>query len=132
MYRRTDDVERLQKVIDDTDKQLVDCLQQIKMLGEAAQQVLEVVDPQEDAVAAGSSLVERLRGAPQKILSYVTEASTTYISHTLGLVRSFWPEARLDVLAKGMAEGCSEEQFREYRREARPMAEKIVESLEQD
>jgi hypothetical protein len=34
LYRRTDDVERLQKVITDTKQQFTDCLQQIKTLGE--------------------------------------------------------------------------------------------------
>jgi hypothetical protein len=37
LYRRTDDVERLQMVITDT-QQFVDCLQQIKMLGEEKEQ----------------------------------------------------------------------------------------------
>jgi hypothetical protein len=34
LYQRTDDVERLQKVIGDTKRQFIDCLQQIKALGE--------------------------------------------------------------------------------------------------
>jgi hypothetical protein len=34
LYCRTDDIEKLQKVIADTEKQFIDCLQQIKMLGE--------------------------------------------------------------------------------------------------
>jgi hypothetical protein len=33
LYRRTDDVEKLQKVIADTEQQFIDCLQQIKKLG---------------------------------------------------------------------------------------------------
>jgi hypothetical protein len=55
----------------------------------AAQQLVEVVDPQEDGAADGRSLLERLRGAPQKVLSFITEAPTTYVSHALGLVKSF-------------------------------------------
>jgi hypothetical protein len=38
LYRRTDEVERLQKVIDDTERQFVDCLQQVKALGERDEQ----------------------------------------------------------------------------------------------
>jgi peptidoglycan hydrolase CwlO-like protein len=38
LYRRTDDVERLQKVITDTEQQLASCLQQIKTLGEEKEQ----------------------------------------------------------------------------------------------
>jgi hypothetical protein len=65
-------------------------------------------------------------------LSFIAKAPTTYVSHALGLVKSFWPKARLEVLAQGVAADCSEEQFSEYLLEARPVAEKIVESIEQD
>jgi hypothetical protein len=34
LYHRTNDVERLQKVISDTEQQFADCLQQVKTLGE--------------------------------------------------------------------------------------------------
>jgi hypothetical protein len=107
LYRRIDDIEKLQKVIADTEQQFVDCLQQIKTRGEekeqrqkeledlrvAAQQLVEVVDPWEDGVADGRSLLDRLRGAPQKVLSLIAEARTTYVSHALGLAKSFCPKA---------------------------------------
>jgi hypothetical protein len=38
LHRHTDDVERLQKVIGDTERQFIDCLQQIKALGEKDEQ----------------------------------------------------------------------------------------------
>jgi hypothetical protein len=38
LYRCTDDVKRLQKVIGDTEQQFVDRLQQIKTLGEKDEQ----------------------------------------------------------------------------------------------
>jgi hypothetical protein len=38
LYRHIDDVERLQKVIADTEQQFVGCLQQIKTLGEEKEQ----------------------------------------------------------------------------------------------
>jgi hypothetical protein len=38
LYRRTDDVERLQKVITDTKQQFTGSLQQIKMLGKEKEQ----------------------------------------------------------------------------------------------
>jgi hypothetical protein len=52
LYRRIDDVERLQKVIGDTQQQFVDCLQQIKTLGEKDEQQQKEL--------------EDLRGAAQK------------------------------------------------------------------
>jgi hypothetical protein len=59
-----------------------------------------MVDPQEDDAEDGQPLLDRLRWAPQKILNFVTEAATSYVGHALGLVKSFWPKARLEVLAE--------------------------------
>jgi hypothetical protein len=78
LYHRADDVERLQKVIADTEQQFVDCLQQIKTLGEekeqqqkeledlkgASQKLIDMVDPQEGGEADGRSLLERLLRVP--------------------------------------------------------------------
>jgi hypothetical protein len=72
LYRRTDDVERLQKVIADTEQQFTGCLQQIKTLGEgkeqrqkeledlrgATQKLLDMVDPQEDGEVGEQPLLE--------------------------------------------------------------------------
>jgi hypothetical protein len=138
LYRRTDDVERLQKVITDMEQQFVDCLQQIKMLDEekeqrqkeleelrrAAQQLIDMVDLQEGGEVDGRSLLEQLLGAPQKVLSFFAEAPITCVSHALSFVKSYWPQARLEVFAQGVAADCSEEKFSEYHLEARPVAEK--------
>jgi hypothetical protein len=146
LNRRADEVESLQKVMADTEKQFVDCLQQIKTLGEekekrqkeleelkaAAQELIEMVDPREDNSEGEPPLVDRLRGAPQRILDFVTKAAATYMGHALGLVRSYWPKARLEVLAGGVAADCTDERFREYLVEARPVAEKIVENMVQN
>jgi hypothetical protein len=133
-------------VIADTEQQFVDCLHQIKTLHEekeqrrkeledlkgAAQQLVDMVDPQEGDKGDGRSLLVRLLGAPQKVLSFLTEAPITCVSHALSFVKSFWPEARLEVFTQGVAVEWSEEQFSEYLLEARPVAEKIVESVIQD
>jgi peptidoglycan hydrolase CwlO-like protein len=72
LYRCTDDVEKLQKVIADTEQQFADCLQQIKTLGEekeqrqkeledlrgAAKKLVDIVDPQEDGEAGERPLLE--------------------------------------------------------------------------
>jgi hypothetical protein len=65
LYRRKDDVERLHKVIADTEQQFADCLWQIKTLGEkdeqrqkeledlrgAAKKLVDMVDPIEEGEA---------------------------------------------------------------------------------
>jgi hypothetical protein len=146
LYRCTDDVERLQKVIADTEEQFAGCLQQIKTLGEekeqrqkeledlkgAAQKLVDMVDPQEGGEASERPLLERLLGAPQKVLSFLTEAPITCVSHALSFVKSFWPEARLEAFMQGVAAECSEQLFNEYLQVAQPIAEKIVKSVLKD
>jgi hypothetical protein len=48
----------------------------------AAQQLVEVVDPQDDGAPDGQSLLDRLHRVLQKILSFIAEAPTMYVSHT--------------------------------------------------
>jgi hypothetical protein len=146
LYHRTDDVERLQKVVADTEQQFIGCLQQIKTLVEEKEQrqkeledlmgatlkLVDMVDPQEDGKAGERPLLERLLGAPQKVVNFLTEAPVACVSHALSFVKSFWPEARLEAFVQGVAVECSEEQFNEYLQEAQPVAEQIVKSVLQD
>jgi hypothetical protein len=71
LYHRTDDVERRQKVIADTEQQFASSLHQIKTLGEekeqrqkeledlrgAAKKLVDIVDPQEDGEAGERPLL---------------------------------------------------------------------------
>jgi hypothetical protein len=146
LYRRIDDVKKLEKVIADTERQFTDCLQQIKMLGEekeqrqkeledlsgAAKKLVHMVDPQEDGEVGERPLLEQLLGAPQKVVKFLTEAPVACVSHALSFVKSFWSEARLEAFVQGVAAECSEEQFNEYLQEAQPIAEEIVKSVLQD
>lgn len=137
-----DAVEKLEKLQADMDKQLVQCMQQIKGLAAerdlqaqelvdlrtAAQAVAEMV---EDGDASGKSLVERLCEVPQKITGFVSDTSKQYMAHVMGLVKSYWPGGNLTPIGDGLAEGCSEEKFAEYIEEVKPLANKIVDSLDQ-
>jgi hypothetical protein len=71
-------------------------------------------------------LLERFLGAPQKVVSFLTEAPAACVSHALAFVKSFWPEAQLETFAQGVAVECTEEQFNEYLQEAQPVAEQII------
>jgi hypothetical protein len=62
-----------------------------------------MVDPQEGGEADERPLLERLLGAPQKVLSFFTEAPIACVGHALSFVKSFWPEARLEAFAQGVA-----------------------------
>jgi hypothetical protein len=129
LYRRTDDVERLQKVISDTEQQFVDGLQRIKTLGEelesirgAARELVDVVDPPEEGEANPRPLLERLREAPKKVMKFLSEAPVTCVNNALAIVKSFLPSAKLEIFAQGMAADCTEEQFDRYLLEAQPVS----------
>ena len=89
-----------------------------------------VVDMVEDEGAAEKSLLERLREAPQRLSSFFSETSRDYWAHALGLVKSFLPSVNLSFIGDGVAVGCSEEQFSEYVAEMKPIADKVISSLE--
>jgi hypothetical protein len=117
LYRRTNDVERLQKVVTDTEERFAGCLQQIKTLGvekgrqekepeilrETTQTLMDMVDPTEEGEADKQTLLERLRGAPERVVKFLTEAPIACVSHALAFVKSFWPEAPLGMFAQGVA-----------------------------
>jgi hypothetical protein len=107
LYRRIDDVERLQKVIGDTERQFIDCLQQIKALGEkdeqrhkeledlrgAARGLVDMVDPLEEGEASPRPLLERLCEASKKVLKFLTKAPVACVGNALAIVKSFLPDA---------------------------------------
>jgi hypothetical protein len=139
LYRRIDDVERLQKVIGDTERQFVDGLQRIKMLGEeledlwgAARELVDMVDPSEEGKTNPRPLLERLREAPKRVFKFLSEAPVTCVNNTLAIVKSFLPNVQLEIFAQGMAADCTEDQFDRYLLEAQPVSERIVQSVMQD
>ena len=95
---------------------------------EAAAQV--VVDMVEDEEAAGKSLLERLHEAPQRLSSFFSDTSRDYLAHALGLVKSFLPSVNLSFIGDGVVVGYSEEKFSEYVAEMKPIADKVISSLE--
>ena len=134
MYRHADAVEKLTNVKADADKQMVGGMKQIRELSqrladlEVAAKV--VVDMVEDEGAAEKSLLERLREAPQRLSSFFSETSRDYLAHALGLVKSFLSSVNLSFIGDGVAVGCSEEKFSEYVAEMKPIADKVISSLE--
>ena len=146
MYRHADEIEKLTNINKDTDKQLVEAMQQItdlaakrdrqkKELNElkaASQVIVDMVDPLEEGAEQTKTLLERLQGAPQKIIKYLSDTSRQYVSHVLGLVKSYWPKANLTPLGEGMFVVCTEDNFAALVEEVKPIADRIMDSLEQE
>ena len=67
---------------------------------------------------------------PQKIMMYLSDTTRGYVSHVLGLVKSYWPQANLIPLGEGISAECSKERFTTFVEEMKPVADKIVDIQE--
>ena len=82
------------------------------------------------------SLVEHLEEAPKKIFDVMTATSKNYLTHMIGVVKSYLSQFNLAPLAKGIAPiakgiapDCSDEKFRDYCKESEVIAEEILKNL---
>ena len=85
MYRNTDGIKKLRKIKDDSDKEMLEAIQQVKNLSDsntalhqeleelkvAAQAVVDMVETPEDGAEAPLSQAGKLRRFPQGVLQYV-------------------------------------------------------------
>ena len=123
--------EKLQEQLAESKQQAESRHKGLEELKATAQVLADMIDPPEGGLETTKTLVERLREAPQKIASYLSENTRQYVVHVLGLIKSYWPQENLALLGQGMAMECSEEDFAKFVEEARPIAKDIVGSLEQ-
>ena len=87
-----------------------------------------MVDIEEES-SSSKSLVERLEEAPQKFFDVMTASSKNYLTHMIGVVKSYLPQFNLAPIAKGIAPSCSDEKFREYCNKSEVIAEEILKNM---
>ena len=68
----------------------------------------------EGGSSSSKYLVERLEEAPKKFFDIMTTTSKNYLTHMIGIVKSYWPQHNLAPIAKGIAADCSDEDFQVY------------------
>jgi len=146
MYRNTDEIEKLKRIKEDSDREAVTVLKQLKDLSEprdsmqqelvelrqvrdAAQEVAEIVEIPEGNEDEPFTLAGKLRKVPESFERYVSTTTRQYVGHVLGLVKSYWPQTPLDALGKGAKSDCTDEHFHQYFEEASVVVDQIVESL---
>ena len=66
----------------------------------------------EGGSSSSKSLVECLEEAPKKFFDIMTVTSKNYLTHMIGIVKSYWPQHNLAHIAKGIAADCSDERIR--------------------
>ena len=146
MYRNAAKIEKLKKIKEDSDREAVTILQQLKTLSEsrdsmqrelvelrevrdAAQEIVEVMEIPEGNEDEPLSLAGKLCKVPEAFERYVSTTTRQYMVHVLGLVKSYWPITHLDALGKGARSDCTNDQFNQYLKETSMVADQIVESL---
>ena len=55
--------------------------------------------------------------------------SKNYLTHIMGVVKSYLPQFNLAPIAKGIAPSCSDEKFREYCKQSEVIAEEILKNM---
>ena len=101
---------------------------ELQELRVAAQTVVESVGSAEES---DGSLADRLQKVPQKFAEYLAEASRNCVAQDLGLVKSYWPWAKIGVLGDGICSTCDHDQFAKFVEEAEPLADQIVKLVDQ-
>ena len=146
MYRNADEIKKLKKIKEDSDREVATYLKQLKDLSEsrdliqqelvelrdvkdAAQDVAELVEIPEGNEDKPLTLAGRLHKVPESFERYVSTTTRQYVGHVLGLVKSYWPRTPLDFLGQGSKDDCTDDQFNQYLRETSAVADKIVETL---
>ena len=106
MYQNADEIEKLKKIKEDSDREMVIVLQQLKDLSEsrdlmqreleelrdlkdAAQGVVNLVEIPEGNEDVPLTLAGRLRKVPESFERYVSTTTRQYVGHVLGLVKSY-------------------------------------------
>ena len=126
MYRNADEIEKLKKIKEDSDREAASMLQQLKTLSEsrdsmrrelvelrdvrdAAQEVAEAMDILVRDGNEPLTLAGRLRKVPGAFERFVSTITRQYVGHVLGLMKSYWPSTRLDALGRGAKADCTED-----------------------
>jgi len=89
---------------------------------------VNVVDSEEES-SSSKSLVEHLEEAPQKIFDVMTATSKNYLTHMIGVVKSYLPHFNLAPIDKGIAPTSSDEKFQDYCKVSEVIAEEILKNM---
>ena len=124
MYRNADEIEKLKKIKEDSDREATSILQQLKTLSESRDSMhwelvelrevkdgaLEVAEAMDIPVRDGDkplTLAGRLRKVPGAFERFVSTITRQYVGHVLGLVKFYCPTTRLDALGQGAKADCT-------------------------
>jgi hypothetical protein len=101
---------------------------QLKELEEAALPIARLLVPHPGRPKI-APLVDRLREAPGRLATYVKHLAKSIPKQVLAYMKSYFPKAPVDVVARGLAANCTDEQYAELLEQMAPIAEQVTEKL---
>jgi hypothetical protein len=114
----------LQKLNEDCEKLRA----QLKELEEAALPIARLLVPHPGGLKI-APLVDRLRGAPGRLATYVKHLAKSIPNQVLAYMKSYFPKAPVDVVVGGLAAKCTDEQYVELLEQMAPIAEQVAGKL---
>jgi hypothetical protein len=114
----------LQKLNEDREK----LRGQLKELEEAALPIARLLVPHPGGPKV-APLVDRLKEAPGRLATYVKHLAKSIPNQVLVFIKSYFPNAPVEVVAGGLAANCTDEQYTELLEQMVPIAEQVAEKL---
>jgi hypothetical protein len=114
----------LQKLNEDCEKLRA----QLKELEEAALPIARLLVPRPGGPKI-APLVDRLKEAPSRLANYMKHLAKSIPNQVLAFMKSYFPKARVDVVAGGLAANCADEQYTELLEQMVPIADQVAEKL---
>jgi septal ring factor EnvC (AmiA/AmiB activator) len=125
-----------------SDRDLVNCYKSLQKLNEDCEKLRAQLKELEEAALPISRLlvphlgspkiaplVDRLKEAPSRLATYVKHLAKSIPNKVLAFMKSYFPNAPVDVVAGGLAANCTNEQYAELLEQMAPIAEQVAEKL---
>jgi hypothetical protein len=101
---------------------------QLKELKEVALSIARLLVPHPGGPKI-APLVDRLKKAPSRLATHVKHLAKSIPNQILAYMKSYFPEAPVDVVAEGLAANCTDDEYKELLEQMAPIAEQVTEKL---
>jgi hypothetical protein len=102
-----------------------DCVklrEQLKEFEEAALPIARLLEPHLGGPKI-ALLVDRLKEAPGRLATYVKHLAKSILNQVLAFMKSYFPQAPVDVVAGGLPANCTDKQYKELLEQMAPITE---------
>jgi hypothetical protein len=73
--------------------------------------------------------VDRLKETPGRLATYVKHLAKSIPNQILAYMKSYFPKAPVDVVARGLVVNCIDDQYKELLEQMEPIADQVADKL---